>query len=175
MQEGGFTIIQKEITCTSRLVTFAGGTFPAAVIWPVKNLPKLLAARTTALYLQCKNLVNHNLFHPLLFNKFTFSVPSNVSHGAKGIITLCNGHSGHLVHGQHRALPLWQLLHQLWVLRWVDKAHQGGFRLQEVHFTQTWSSNLQGRQMFQKKIKLVRRDAYQPWGPGLSQRLPWRQ
>lgn len=36
---------------TPRL-TFAGGTFPAAVIWPVKNRPKLLAASTTALYLR---------------------------------------------------------------------------------------------------------------------------
>lgn len=36
------------------LVTLAGGTFPAAVIWPVKNLPKWFAARTTALYLRNK-------------------------------------------------------------------------------------------------------------------------
>lgn len=32
-------------------LTFAGGTFPAAVICPVKKRPKLLAAKTTALYL----------------------------------------------------------------------------------------------------------------------------
>lgn len=32
--------------------TFAGGTFPAAVICPVKKRPKLLAASTTALYLK---------------------------------------------------------------------------------------------------------------------------
>ena len=29
--------------------TLAGATFPAAVIWPVKNLPKLLLASITAL------------------------------------------------------------------------------------------------------------------------------
>ena len=29
--------------------TLAGGTFPAAVIWPVRNLSKLLVASTTAL------------------------------------------------------------------------------------------------------------------------------
>ena len=29
---------------------FAGGNLPAAVIWPVKNLPKWLAAKRTALY-----------------------------------------------------------------------------------------------------------------------------
>ena len=28
--------------------TLAGGTLPAAVIWPVKNLPKLLPASMTA-------------------------------------------------------------------------------------------------------------------------------
>lgn len=30
--------------------TLAGGSLPAAVIWPVKNLPKWLAASITALY-----------------------------------------------------------------------------------------------------------------------------
>lgn len=113
---------------------------------------------------------------PLSSHKeFTLSVPCNVSHGAKGIVTLCNGHSGHLVHGQHGAVLLWQLLHQLRVLCWVDEAHQGGFRLQEVHFTQTWSSNLHGRQMFQKEIKVIRWDAYQPWGPSLNWRLLWHR
>lgn len=29
---------------------FAGGNLPAAVIWPVKNLPKFYAANMTALY-----------------------------------------------------------------------------------------------------------------------------
>lgn len=33
-------------------LTFAGGTFPAAVICPVKKRPKLLAASTTDLYLR---------------------------------------------------------------------------------------------------------------------------
>lgn len=33
-------------------LAFAGGTFPAAVICPVKKRPKLLAASTTALYLR---------------------------------------------------------------------------------------------------------------------------
>lgn len=41
-----------------RLHTFAGGTFPAAVICPVKNRPKLLAASTTALYLKRQGIHN---------------------------------------------------------------------------------------------------------------------
>lgn len=39
-------------THTLILHTFAGGTFPAAVICPVKKRPKLFAASTTALYLK---------------------------------------------------------------------------------------------------------------------------
>lgn len=35
-----------------------------------------------------------------------FYLPSDVSHGAECIIALCNCDSGHLVHGQHSALPL---------------------------------------------------------------------
>lgn len=117
------------------------------------------------------------ILHPPtpFWKEIKISVPSNVSHGAEGIIALCNGHSGHLVHGQHRALPLRQLLHQLRVLRWVNEAHQGGFRLQEVHFTQTWSSNLYGRQRLQNPTKLTGRDVDQPWGPGLIRRLPSRR
>lgn len=43
---------------------------------------------------------------PTSLKEVKISVPGNVSHGAEGIIALCDGHSGHLVHGQHRALPL---------------------------------------------------------------------
>ena len=87
-----------------------------------------------------------------------FSLPSDVSHGAECIVALCDGDSGHLVHGQHIALPLWQLLHQLWVLCWIDEAHQGGLRLQEVCLAQAGGSYLQK----QKDISRVEIQWY--WG-----------
>ena len=37
-------------TPTPSTRTFAGGTFPAAVIWPAKNLPNTFAASTTERY-----------------------------------------------------------------------------------------------------------------------------
>lgn len=53
-------------THTRTLHTFAGGTFPAAVICPVKNRPKLLAANTTALYLKGQSNMRNKFFSVFL-------------------------------------------------------------------------------------------------------------
>ena len=45
-----FTIAESPATPAPITKTLAGGIFPAAVICPAKNLPKLLAASITALY-----------------------------------------------------------------------------------------------------------------------------
>lgn len=60
------------VTHTPMLRTFAGGTFPAAVICPVKKRPKLLAASTTALYLKLQSttqdmIVNLSDVWPVFF------------------------------------------------------------------------------------------------------------
>lgn len=154
-------------------LTLAGGTFPAAVIWPVKNLPKWLAARTTALYLQdthssmntlnkfqswrlrhmrycvCMYACVHAWMSACLGLCACLPLPCNVSHGAECVVALCDGDARDLIHGQHGGLTLDQLLHEIRILGWVDEAHQGGFRLQQLwlmfasSLVQHWSSHLE--------------------------------
>ena len=66
--------------------TFAGGTRPAAVIWPVKKRPKWLAASMTALYsttltqhclVSSGSLRHHGAYFPDLFT--TDSAESNIN------------------------------------------------------------------------------------------------
>lgn len=82
-------------------------------------------------------------YHP---NPCRLSSPCDVRHGAERIVALCDGDSGHLVHGQHIALPVGQFPHQLRVLRWIDEAHQGGVGLQQVRLAQSGGSNLQQKE-----------------------------
>lgn len=79
--------------------------------------------------------------------------PCDVGHRAQGIITLSDGDTGDLVHGQDSALLLGQLVHELRVLGRVNKAHQGGLGLQQLRLVlpqsliKSWRSHL----CYQKK------------------------
>lgn len=75
----------------------------------------------------------------LLHFSLKMALPSNVGHGAEGIITLSNSNSGHLVHGQDGGFALGQQVHQLRVLSGIDETDEGGSFTHEVGFMNSQS------------------------------------
>lgn len=68
------------------------------------------------------------------------ALPSNVGHGAEGIITLSNSNTGHLVHGQDGGFALGQVVHQLRILSGIDETDKGGSFTHEVRLMNSDSS-----------------------------------
>jgi hypothetical protein len=80
---------------------------PAAVIWPVKKRPKLLAASTIR------------------------AVTGDVGHRRQGVELLRAGDPRHGVHGDHGGPAGGKLVEQLLVLRGVDEADEGAALAQQ--------------------------------------------